>query len=41
MGEKQLARKNYEEFLNLWKNADGDLPELIDAKARLAKIKKP
>jgi hypothetical protein len=28
----------YEKFLELWKYAD-DLPELIDAKARLAKLK--
>ena len=30
------AIKQYEKFLEIWKNADKDLPELIDAKARLA-----
>jgi len=38
-GDRDLAIKNYEEFLNLWKEADQDLPDLIDAKARYAKIK--
>ena len=38
-GEKNLAHENYEKFLELWKDADEDLPDLIDAKARLAKLK--
>jgi len=38
-GDTKLALKNYEKFLNLWKDADEDLPDLIDAKARYAKIK--
>ncbi len=38
-GELNLAIKNYEKFLTLWKDADKDLPELIDAKARVAKLK--
>ncbi len=38
-GEKELAIANFEKFLDLWKEADEDLPELIDAKARLAKLK--
>ncbi|MBI3006071.1 MAG: tetratricopeptide repeat-containing protein [Ignavibacteriales bacterium] len=38
-GDKKLAMENYEKFLTLWKEADKDLPELIDAKARLAKLK--
>ena len=37
--EKNLAIQNYEKFLALWKDADKDLPELIDAKQRLAKLK--
>ncbi len=37
-GDKKLAIKNYEKLLELWKDADQDLPELIDAKARLAKL---
>ena len=38
-GDKKLAVANYEKFLNLWKDADRDLLELIDAKARMAKLK--
>ncbi|MCI0696812.1 protein kinase [candidate division KSB1 bacterium] len=34
---KAIAR--YEHFLNVWKNADPDWPELNDAKARLARLK--
>jgi tetratricopeptide (TPR) repeat protein len=38
-GDKKLAVENYEKFLNLWRDADKDLPDLIDAKARLTKLK--
>jgi len=38
-GDTQLAIQNYEKFLDLWKDADKDLPDLIDAKKRLAKLK--
>ncbi|MFQ5798813.1 MAG: tetratricopeptide repeat protein, partial [Bacteroidota bacterium] len=38
-GDKKLAVENYEKFLNLWKDADNDLRDLLDAKARLAKLK--
>ena len=38
-GDKQLAIENTEKFLDLWKNADPDLPDLIDAKERLARLK--
>ena len=38
-GDKKLAAANYEKFLSLWKDADKDLPELIDAKSRLAKLR--
>jgi hypothetical protein len=34
------AITNYEKFLDLWKEADNDLPDLIDAGKRLAKLKK-
>ena len=34
----QLAIENYQRFLKIWKNADADLPDLIDAKERLAKL---
>jgi len=40
--EKGLSEKavaEYEKFLGIWKNADADRPELIDAKKRLAKLK--
>ena len=38
-GHAKLAIKNYEKLLALWKNADADLPDLIDAKKRLSKLK--
>ncbi|TFH42258.1 MAG: tetratricopeptide repeat protein, partial [ANME-2 cluster archaeon] len=38
-GDVNPAIKNYEKFLELWKNADEDLPDLIDGKKRLAKLK--
>ena len=38
-GETTKAIQTYEGFLNLWKEADEDLPVLIDAKDRLAKLK--
>jgi tetratricopeptide (TPR) repeat protein len=33
-GELELALKNYNKFLEIWKNADKDLPQLLDAKKR-------
>jgi len=38
-GEPELAIKNYAKLLELWKNADEDLLDLIDARERLAKLK--
>jgi len=38
-GDKRLATQKYEKFLDLWKDADEDLPDLIDAKTRLAKLR--
>ena len=37
-GDTQLAIENYEKLLDLWKDADEDLPDLIEAKTRLAKL---
>jgi tetratricopeptide (TPR) repeat protein len=37
-GDYQLAMKYYQDFINIWKDADDDLPELIDAKSRLTKL---
>ena len=31
-------RATYQKFLNLWKYADKDIPELIEAKQRYAKL---
>ncbi len=38
-GDTKLAIENYEKFLDLWRDADNDLPDLMDAKARLGKLK--
>ncbi len=38
-GQKEKAIERYEKFLDIWKNADPDIPELIDAKTHLAKLK--
>jgi len=39
-GWNQKAIKNYEEFLEIWKNADPGIAEVEDARQRLAKLKK-
>jgi hypothetical protein len=39
MGDKAAARKSYEDFLTLWKDADPDVPILRAAKAEYAKLK--
>ena len=38
MGNVNLALENYNRFLELWKDADEDLPELIDTKMRYASL---
>jgi uncharacterized protein (TIGR01244 family) len=37
MGDKATAKRRYQEFLTLWKNADSDRPELVAAKEFMAK----
>ena len=41
MGDKDAARKSYQDFLTLWKDADPDIPIYRQAKAEYAKLKKP
>ena len=39
-GSLDRARAEYRIFLTIWKNADTDLPDLIDARKRLANLKR-
>lgn len=39
-GQLQEAKEEYEKFLKIWKNADSDLSDFMDAKARLVSLKK-
>ena len=38
-GDTTKARKSYKDFLALWKDADADLPVLIEAKKEYASLK--
>jgi hypothetical protein len=37
-GDKESARKGYQDFFALWKDADPDIPILKEAKAEYAKL---
>jgi tetratricopeptide (TPR) repeat protein len=38
MGDKAAARKSYQDFLSLWKDADPDIPIYRQAKAEYARL---
>jgi len=38
-GDPAKARKSYQDFFALWKEADADLPVLIEAKKEYEKVK--
>ncbi len=38
-GETAAARKSYQEFLSLWKDADPEIPILIAAKSEYEKLR--
>ena len=40
MGDNASARESYEEFLTIWKDADGDIPVYRQAKAEYAQLQK-
>jgi len=37
-GDRAAARQAFAEFLKIWSGADDDVPEIIDARARLARL---
>ena len=39
MGDKEAARKSYQDFVTLWKDADPDIPIYQQAKAEYAKLR--
>ena len=38
-GDKVATRKEYQDFLSVWKDADPDVPVLKEAKAEYEKMK--
>ena len=41
VGDQAAARRSYEDFLTLWKDADPDIPIYQQAKAEYAKLARP
>ena len=39
IGELEKSRRTYENFFAVWKNADADVPVLLEARAEYAKLK--
>ncbi len=39
-GDQAAARRSYEDFLTLWKDADADIPIYQEAKAEYANLRK-
>jgi len=39
MGDEAAARKSYQDFLALWKDADADIPIYLEAKAEYATLR--
>jgi hypothetical protein len=39
MGDQAAARKSYEDFLTLWKDADSDIPIYQQAKAEYTRLR--
>ena len=37
-GDNAKAKRSYQDFLTIWKDADPDIPLLIQAKAEYAKL---
>jgi hypothetical protein len=37
-GDQAKARRAYDDFLTLWKDADSDIPILVQAKAEYARL---
>ena len=38
LGQKEEARKSYQNFFDLWKDADPDVPLLVQAREEFAKL---